>query len=229
MLSGDTGFDHLVYSSPYCEVWLCNLVRAPSTDEIATLSREEAARADRFLDITHKARYRAAHVALRRLISHRTGLPAKQLDFLNQKFGKPCLAGPAGCFFNLSHSGDLALVAISSQYEVGVDIELFRELDEVHDLAEQHLTPTELKNWSELPSAEQVSAFYQIWVRKEACVKSIGLGLRTPLTAVEVGMEPFEKLVRIAPLDANSSALTEVKVQSITTRAGSFAAVAWMS
>ena len=229
MGSGDAGSVQLVYASPYCDVWMCDLAHPPSTDELATLSKDEIARADRFLQSSHRANYLAAHVALRRLVSSHTGLPAEQLVFLNQQFGKPRLSGSAACFFNLSHSADLALIAISSQFEVGVDIELSRELDEVHDLAEQHFTLLELDALSELPPAELAAAFYKIWVRKEACVKSVGLGLQVPLTTVEVGMGPFEKVVSMSTSQGNSSVSFEVRVQSITTKVGSFGAVAWVS
>jgi 4'-phosphopantetheinyl transferase len=229
MESGSTGSVQLVYASPYCDVWMCDLTQAPSAEELASLSPDEIARADRFLHRRHKSSYLSAHVALRRLVSSRAGVSAERLVFLKQPFGKPFLSDPAACFFNLSHSDDLALVAISSQFQVGVDIETVRELDEVHDLAGQHFTPTELDTWSKLAPNELAAAFCQIWVRKEACVKAIGLGLQVPLSEIEVGLGPLEKVVSISISEGNYPLPTEVKVRSIATMGGSFGAVAWVT
>ncbi|HEY2158143.1 MAG TPA: hypothetical protein VGH33_21115, partial [Isosphaeraceae bacterium] len=113
-------------------VWRVALDRAD--DMLArlgsTLSDDERARGERFRSERDRARFLVSRAALRAILSRYAGRPAAALAFLAGPHGKPSLAGAGAIEFNLSHSGDLALVAVAAGVRVGVDVEQLREMDD---------------------------------------------------------------------------------------------------
>jgi 4'-phosphopantetheinyl transferase len=212
-----------VFRGSNAEVWCCDLDSFPYEDEIEMLSKEERSRADRFFQRAHRARYLAAHVALRHLIGDMTGKSPGSLTLLSGRFGKPYIADGSICHFNLSHSGGMALIALSSQCEVGVDIELTTDLEMAPELAAQHFCADELSEWSALPAALRMDSFYKVWTRKEACVKATGWGLQLSPSTIRVGLELAEKRLKLPLPDGSVSA---VAVQSVPLGNGSFGALA---
>ena len=89
--------------------------------------------------------------------------------------GKPYLAKEPDIHFNLSHSGDWAVCAISSS-PVGVDIQQCRSFKP--NIADRFFHPDEVQYLSALPPAERETAFYTLWTLKESYVKADGRGLR---------------------------------------------------
>ena len=104
----------------------------------AWLSPDEAARADRFLRAEDRDRYRASHAALRLILARALGVAAGALAFAAGPAGKPELAGAqAGSLrFNLSHSGTRALVGVSLEAAIGVDVEALRPIPDALRIAE---------------------------------------------------------------------------------------------
>lgn len=94
--------------------------------------------------------------------------------------GKPELVG-GGLAFNVAHSGELALIAISRDGSVGVDLEQHRPLRDAAATAGRFFTAPE----AALVAAEPVQ-FFRLWCRKEAWLKAQGIGLRLPLDTVDV-------------------------------------------
>ncbi len=92
---------------------------------------------------------------------------------------KPFL--PNGPFFNITHSGNIVMVAFSDR-EVGIDIELIKD-DPFNDLV--HLFhPNEMKFLQNHKDLNQ--SFYYIWTRKEAFLKATGKGIIEGLHTVNV-------------------------------------------
>jgi 4'-phosphopantetheinyl transferase len=116
------------------ELWWVDLRHDGLRADLGALSSQERARAARFVFDHHRARYVAAHSALRRLISAYAGIEPTAIDFDEGPFGKPQLKN-AVCSFNLSHSDDIAVVALAPQGEVGVDVEMLRPVRDAMDLA----------------------------------------------------------------------------------------------
>lgn len=103
-------------------------------------------------------------------------------DYLQEDLHKPKLNN--GPFFNISHSGNVVVVAISDICEVGIDIEEVKPID--IDSFQGNFQPTE---WSWLQNASnklKMLRFYQLWTRKEAILKGTGKGLSLPLTSFSV-------------------------------------------
>ena len=114
------------------------------------------------------------------------------LQFQYNDQGKPSLAPKSQVEFNLSHAGDLALLAITCGGEVGVDIESIDRKIEINLIAPRSFARAEVDRLFALPTSEQVSAFYRCWTRKEALIKAIGRGLSFPLDQFVVSLGPNE-------------------------------------
>lgn len=119
------------------------------------------------------------------------GRPAASLLFITTAYGKPCLVeedNPQDVRFNMSHSGERALIAVTSGREVGVDIEEEKPINELIDMARRFFAPGEVAELIGLPDAARSAAFFRCWTRKEAVVKAVGEGLSHPLDAFEVSL-----------------------------------------
>jgi 4'-phosphopantetheinyl transferase len=156
-------------------VWRIPLDRFPPEDFSADLSPEEAARRFRFAD--HQRRYVCAHGALRRILSRYTGLAPRALQFSAGPHGKPRLDPESTIRFNLSHSGELALVAVAEAREIGVDIEHIRPVDDAIRIARRMFSSAEAVALDALPPAERTVPFFRSWTRMEALLKAAGRGI----------------------------------------------------
>ncbi len=126
---------------------------------------------------------------MRAILASYLDLEPQEIHFEYGRHGKPFLADqpePARLQFNLSHSHGLLLTAVSRFCAVGVDVERIRELDDMDDLANQLLSPVEEINWRKLPVDRQNCAFFNLWTRKEACLKATGDGITERLKEITV-------------------------------------------
>jgi 4'-phosphopantetheinyl transferase len=94
--------------------------------------------------------------------------------------------------FNLAHSEDLMLLAITCGREIGVDLELLRPLKEAETIAKQFFSASEYAKLCALPPDEKAKGFFNCWTRKEAYLKAQGSGTAYPLNQFEVSLEPGE-------------------------------------
>lgn len=170
----------------------------PSPESLATLSRFEHERAARFVFERDRRRYLASHCALRQLLSTRIGTAAEQLVFDDGPFGKPALRNPPHCAFNLSHSEDVAVVAMADQGEIGVDVEMLRPMPDAIELARENFSAAECAELAVTPAEHQSLAFLLGWTRKEACLKAIGSGLSITPNMFTAGLTLEPRIVRIA-------------------------------
>ncbi|MFO1426577.1 MAG: 4'-phosphopantetheinyl transferase superfamily protein [Steroidobacteraceae bacterium] len=150
--------------------------------------REQAAR---FVFDRDRVRYVAAHVQLRCILGAYLGMDPAALRFAQGLHGRPLLAGPpAGRLeFNLSHSAAVALLAVAHQGPLGADVEALREVRDWRDLAAHYFTVEEGRSL-EAPGEQPERAFLRCWTRKEAALKSTGIGLSQPPREVQVGAGP---------------------------------------
>jgi 4'-phosphopantetheinyl transferase len=102
--------------------------------------------------------------------------------------------------FNVSHSGELALIAVCRGQELGVDIEQERAVREAKRIVESYFTPAELERFAALDERAQERAFLRGWTRKEAILKAIGVGLAGLATGYETmfGDDPMTAAFRPA-------------------------------
>lgn len=156
----------------------------------------ELAHIDSFKRPEIRARQLLAHAALRSLLAGRLHVQPQEIAFRTGPHGKPLLADDnTELHFNLSHSGDMAIIALSQTFEVGVDVEQIRPIQNLSKLAERFLTPTEASALAALPEAGRTAAFFRVWTRKESVLKATGLGIANGLQRVEVSCEPDNGLI----------------------------------
>jgi 4'-phosphopantetheinyl transferase len=175
----------------------------------ALLNDDERARADRLIHPDLGARFTLARAALRRVLGAVTGRDPASLTFTSGPHGKPHLAGTAPPF-NLSHSGNLAILAVSPGPEVGIDIERIDPRRATADLAARFFSPAENVALAATPEGEpRTAAFFRIWSRKEAVIKALGEGLTCPLASFDVSATPGEaRLLALRRPGANPAAWT---------------------
>jgi 4'-phosphopantetheinyl transferase len=121
----------------------------------------------------------------RHVLAQRLKTPPYALRFEHGQAGKPRLAD-GSLQFNIAHSGDLALIALSPA-PVGVDLERALPIESGLDaLAQSILHGDELADWRAAPVIKRPSLFYSAWVRKEAYLKLTGLGLAKPMADLRI-------------------------------------------
>ncbi len=164
----------------------------------ATLSADERARAARFQFRKDADAYVIGRGILRDILGAYLRLKPEEVAFDYNQHGKPALVcGKLN--FNLSHSGQLALYAISAERNVGVDVEMIRPLDDLDGVSTGNFSILENRVLQSVPKIERLQAFFNCWTRKEAFIKAIGDGLAYPLDQFDVTLRPDEKaeLLRI--------------------------------
>jgi len=158
--------------------------------DFVLLSGEEMDRARRFRHFADRQRFVRCRAALRRILAGYLGERPEELTILYGRYGKPMLARPLGdeLRFSVTHSDGLALVAVASLQEVGVDVErvLPRRLDA---LTQRFCGPEELSEIQSLPRDRQLRGFLRLWTAKEAYVKGLGVGLRIDPRRLVVSMD----------------------------------------
>jgi 4'-phosphopantetheinyl transferase len=130
----------------------------------------------------HVWRLRAATVptdqALRRVLSLYLGETPEEIELAEGGLGKPRLAAePERLGFNLSHSGELALVAVTRGREVGIDVEREKPRRDLVALAERALPAADAAAVRAAAEDERTGLFYGLWTRHEARLKCLGVGL----------------------------------------------------
>ena len=210
----------------------------------ATLSLEERERAKKFHYDQHRNRFIVGRGVLRVLLAgYLQGEPRKpgvaissggstisdvpaRLEFAYGSQGKPRLANPqSGIHFNLAHSNDLALIAITRLGEVGVDVELVRPMPDAERIAERFFSAGEAASIRTVPAVSRDAAFFSLWTRKEAWLKATGDGISESLAKVEVTFLPNE-IPRVLAIAADAVAAAEWSLLPLFPPAGFVGALA---
>jgi len=147
----------------------------------------ERRRAAAFRAEIDRRRFRAGRVSLRRILGRTLGCSAEHVPLTEGPHGKPMLAPGSGgrVGFNVSHSGELVLVAIAHDRELGVDVERHGAVD-IHSIASAVFSPREQAALFAMELAAQADAFFRLWARKEAILKAEGGGFLLPTTTFSV-------------------------------------------
>lgn len=154
------------------------------------LSADEQARAVRFRLPLVASRFVVGRARLREVLAAVLGAEPAGLVFRAGPRGKPELSPPGPLRFNLSHSDDVALLALATGQDVGVDVERVRPERDHLGLARRFFAPGERAAVEAAPPEERPAVFMAVWTRKEAFVKGLGGGLTIPLARFEVSPEP---------------------------------------
>jgi len=158
------------------------------------LSPAEKIQSQRFRHRRDHDRFLMRRLLVRHVLSLYAPLPPEAWEFTPNHFGRPELDPPVPSLaFNLTSSGNLALCAITTAGEIGVDLE------DTHDdtqaaldldlLVPGVLAPSERRSFDSLPPASRPAAFFRYWVLKESYAKARGLGLSLNVSQVAFPVE----------------------------------------
>jgi 4'-phosphopantetheinyl transferase len=190
-------------------VWHISLNRSTDDHEmLQILAPEERARADRFHFADDRDRWLESKYAMRLILGSYLDTHPEELRFVYGSHGKPSIDPRHHSqllHFNLAHSGDLALLAVTAASHVGIDVECRRDVIDALKIAETFFCREEIAELSSLHGSEVSDAFLRCWTRKEAYLKAHGSGLSIPLNRVRVSLGEFE-LARILLVDGSSQA-----------------------
>ena len=159
---------------------------------IQVLDEHEVAQAQRFATADLKRKYVASHGNVRHVLGRYLGVSPGEVRLFVGSHGKPSLhaAHASSLRFNLSHSGEKCLLALTLNREVGVDVERVRPLEDWREIAHRFFSNRETARLAELPAHLSEQAFFATWSRKEAYIKALGLGLALDLSSFEVEVDP---------------------------------------
>ena len=155
------------------------------------LSLREARRADRFAHQRLRNRWLVSRAGLRDILAHYCDTPRREIRFGEESNGKPVLENPprgSGIYFNLSHSGTTAAVAVTSAAPVGVDVEQRKVVADWRPVAMRFFSSAEYRQLIDIPERQRDDAFLRCWTRKEAVIKATGEGLSADLASFDVSL-----------------------------------------
>ncbi len=156
---------------------------------ISLLSSDELIRANRFRFEKHRKRFIISHGFKRSVLTKYLNIDPVNLDFITGNNGKPyvtrllssqtngTLNNSQLLQFNLTHTEDITLLAVTKGAELGIDIEFMDRKTDWQGISRRFFTQAEQKALFSLQQTLQKQAFYQLWTRKEAYIKLLGYGL----------------------------------------------------
>jgi len=171
----------------------------------ALLSSAEWLRAKRFHFEQDRMRFICGRGLMRRILGRYLGMGAHELQFVEGPHGKPELTGTSSSLqFNLSHSDDLMLLAVTHTRLLGIDLEFMRDNLPVETLADYYFEPEDAWGLRLLPPAQRVWKFYELWTSTEARLKADGVGISRGLKVLEPDRW---SLLKLTPADGYAAAL----------------------
>jgi 4'-phosphopantetheinyl transferase len=185
----------------------------------AILSPDERQRAKRYRFQVDSERHIVGRALLRIILGRILHTKPENLFFRHNEFGKPLLLDALNKHslqFNVSHSGDLILVALAAGRQIGVDVERVRDDMEPEAMARRFFSSREKADIAALPARQRRDAFFRCWTRKEAFIKAKGEGLSLPLDQFDVSVNPAQPAILLAtrpdPVEASRWVIQDLKV-----------------
>jgi 4'-phosphopantetheinyl transferase len=164
-----------------CHLWWLDLpllTEALILQQQGLLSHEERVRAQLFKLKERQLHFIALRAFVRLCLARYTQTAAEDLPLATEPKGKPYLIRASSPItFNLSHSHDVAVLAIGLQHAVGVDIETLTRKRSMQEIAKRYFHPSEVAHLTSLSDAAQSRYFFQLWTLKEAFLKATGDGI----------------------------------------------------
>jgi 4'-phosphopantetheinyl transferase len=193
-----------------------------------TLSPDEKERAAKFKFERHRNRFCVGRGWLREILGRYLQSKPGELRFNYSSNSKPALSAvfaSAGIHFNLAHSEDLALLAVTRAGPVGVDVECVREIKNVGELVARFFSQRESELFQKLSAGEKRIAFFNLWTRKEALLKATGEGITGGLNRVEVSFLPG-KPTRLLAISGDETKAARWTLKELTPANGFVGALA---
>lgn len=186
---------HIQIHPDEVHLWWANIDDAPP-DSSAILDAEERSRTGRFHFERDRNRFVARRSFLKRVLASYVGVAPGDIRLGTTAAGKPQLVTPGDVSFNVSHSDELAVVAVASGAAVGVDVEHMRPIADATELADRLFTRWERDEVRTAQGSRMSEVFLVLWTRKESVLKAMGTGLSVPLDGFDVSIRGNGNRVR---------------------------------
>lgn len=190
----------MLLSDEEVHIWKFSLRLDPRRRDhfLSLLNQEERTRAGRFRFHQDQNRFVIARGSLRSILTKYLKQPPETICFRYSPNGKPELNAKelkTPFQFNLSHSHEMGLLAVTQKRSVGVDVERIapQSIDSI-GIAEQFFTSVEADLIRSAPAKLRNDCFFRVWTRKEAFLKACGDGLSGSLSQFEVSLDNPEIL-----------------------------------
>ncbi|VAX07366.1 hypothetical protein MNBD_GAMMA26-2639 [hydrothermal vent metagenome] len=158
-------------------LWQIDLATG-SRDLHTLLSTDEQERAQRYLSDQDRNRFIRTRSAVRTILGNYLAVPPQDLEFVYGLHGKPFICFPASVLaFNLSHTGNLALLAVSRETAIGIDLEQLREKPNTLAIANRVFAPPIQEELAGYKGDQLTQAFFHYWTALEARTKALGNGI----------------------------------------------------
>lgn len=185
----------LEFSTEYIDIWLIDLAEEDKDifNHQRYLTKDELARAGKYLSGKKSREFIITRSALRNIIGYVLKTNPRQIEFAYTSSGMPLLDSAwshTNITFNVSHSHDLAIIAVSIENIIGIDIEKIREDIDYKKLAKRFFSEYEHQQIMEFEDTLRLNAFFATWTRKEALVKATGTGIAYGLNKFDVSVDP---------------------------------------
>lgn len=162
----------------FVELWHGEMLSENEKDRdyLSLLSEEEKKRSAKFVRQDLQKKYVKTRGVLRTILASHLNNDPQKIIIKTTEHGKPFVSDK-DVYFNLSHTGNKFVIAVSNCSHVGVDIEQYKHRNSLSALVEKCFSETEANYWNALPANQQTEIFFRFWVRKEAFVKAVGRGI----------------------------------------------------
>jgi 4'-phosphopantetheinyl transferase len=173
-------------------IWAAFLGKNPLPSDYY-LTGDEHQRMQRFHFEHDRLMYGFAQGLLRIILAGYLRISPRDIKYMRTEYGKPYLElgkEDAGLEFNLSHSGEAVMIAITKGNPIGVDVEQVKPLPDLDQVARNYFSAAEQADLFSLEGPARIEGFYRCWTRKEALIKASGEGLSMPLDSFQVSLLP---------------------------------------
>lgn len=178
------------------QVYVCPVSRVPQDHLVLShylgfLSSAEKLRYDQY-HLKAARLFLISRVLVKTVLADKLGISPHQVNIQLHPNGKPFVQSSKAVYFNLTHSADVIILAVTEEGEIGVDIEqVDREFEWMR--VDSVLAPIEIE-WikeNELTDPFNVyQRFFQIWTLKEAYIKCTGEGMSRHLKKLNFHVLP---------------------------------------
>jgi len=177
-----------------CHIWCADLSvsmgKLPLWEQ--SLSPAERTQAAKFYTSEDRRAYAARHGILRHILAEYLAMRPDEIGLVQDANGKPRIdpsSNETDLRFSLSRSAHVAVFAIVRHCEVGVDVEMVRDIPDWESVAQWAFSERELRVLDDLPAPQRAGAFFQGWTRKEALLKCSGDGIVSGTRRAEVCLD----------------------------------------
>ena len=151
-----------------------------SYDLQSILPHDELTYAARLKNKDQQETWLACRATLRLVLAKHLSIHPQSIIFQKGHFGKLYVAD-SNMFFNISHTNDAFVLALSTMSRVGIDIEMLNGNEDLPSLIHYAFSEDEATYCNK---GNLLQRFTEVWTLKEAFLKAVGIGLINKLTSI---------------------------------------------